>query len=340
MQAFEYARPKSTLEAVKLLGDAGGEALPLAGGTDLMSLMKDGVATPKRLVSLQHLTEIKGISWHEGSGLRLGAGVTFGELLDSKEISVFYRAIAHAAAGVHSPQIRSMGTVGGDLCQRPRCWYYRAGYGLLAVYKGKALVPEGDNRYHAILGNSGPAYFVSPSSLSPILIALDAKVKLHGPEGARELSVQEFFVTPKSDSEREHALRPGEIVTEILVPPPGDVNMAVYEVRQKEALDWPLAAAAAVLRLEGGKVKSARVVLGHVAPVPWPSPEAEGALRGESLNEDVAWEAGKAALSKATPLSQNAYKVQLARVAVKRAILRAAEQGQTAHGDVVPSALR
>jgi len=320
MQAFEYARPKSTLEAVKLLADAGGEALPLAGGTDLMSLMKDGAATPKRLVSLQHLTELKGISFHEGSGLRLGAGVTFGELLDNKEVHVFYHALVQAAKGVSSPQIRSMGTVGGDLCQRPRCWYYRAGYGLLAVYKGKALVPEGDNRYHAILGNSGPAYFVSPSSLAPILIALDAKVKLHGPQGARELPVQEFFVNPKSDQEREHALRPGEIITEILVPPPGDVNMAVYEVR----------------RLEGGRVRSARVVLGHVAPVPWPSPEAEEALKGKSLNEDVAWEAGKAALSKATPLSQNAYKVQLARVAVKRAILRAAEQGQTAHGDVVP----
>ena len=228
-----------------------------------------------------------------------------------------------AAEGVRSPQIRSTGTVGGDLCQRPRCWYYRAGFGLLAVYKGKPLVPDGDNRYHAILGNSGPAYFVSPSSLAPILIALDAKVKLHGPQGARELTVKDFFVTPKSEGETEHALQPGEIVTEILVPNPGDVKMAIYEVRQKEALDWPLAAAAVVLKLDGGKVQSARVVLGHVAPVPWPSPEAEESLKGKSLNEDVAWEAGKSALGKATPLSRNAYKVQLARVAVKRALLRA-----------------
>jgi xanthine dehydrogenase YagS FAD-binding subunit len=136
--------------------------------------------------------------------------------------------------------------------------------------------------------------------------------------------VQDFFVTPKSEQESEHALRPGEIVTEILAPHPGDVKMAVYEVRQKEALDWPLAAAAVVLKLDGGNVQSARVVLGHVAPVPWPSPEAEEALKGKSVNDDAAWEAGKAALSKATPLSKNAYKVQLARVAVKRAILRAA----------------
>ena len=325
MQAFEYARPKSTQEAVKLL--AGGEsgALPLAGGTDLISLMKDGNASPQRLVSLQHVTELKGISFRPGTGLRLGAGVTFEDLLESAEVRGQYPALVQAAEGVTSPQIRSTGTVGGDLCQRPRCWYYRAGYGLLANYKGKSLVPDGDNRYHAILGNSGPAYFVSPSSLAPILIALDAKVKLQGPQGARELSVQEFFVTPKSEGESEHALHAGEIVSEILVPPAGDAKMAVYEVRQKEALDWPLAAAAAVLKLSGGSVQSARVVLGHVAPVPWPAPEAEGALKGKSIDEDVAWEAGKAALSKATPLSRNAYKVQLARVAVKRAILRAAK---------------
>jgi xanthine dehydrogenase YagS FAD-binding subunit len=323
MEAFEYARPKSAQEAVKLLAGAEGEALALAGGTDLIGLMKDGIASPKRLVSLQHVSELKGISFRRESGLRMGAAVTVEELTESAEVRENYPALLQAAEGVGSPQVRSTGTVGGNLCQRPRCWYYRAGFGLLAVYKNKPLVPEGDNRYHAILGNSGPAYFVSPSTLAPILIALDAKVKLHGPQGAREMSVKEFFVTPQQEGESEHALHPGEIVTEILVPHPGDVKMAIYEVRQKEALDFPLAAAAVVLKLEGGSVQSARVVLGHVAPVPWPSPEAEEALKGKSLSEDVAWEAGKAALSKATPLSKNAYKVQLARVAVKRAILRA-----------------
>ncbi|MDR3676156.1 MAG: FAD binding domain-containing protein, partial [Acidobacteriota bacterium] len=305
MEAFEYARPKSTQEAVQLLTSSEGQAQALAGGTDLLSLMKDGVATPKRLVSLQHVKELKGISFHNESGLRLGAAVTLEELMESAEVREHFPALVQAAEGVHSPQIRSTGTVGGDLCQRPRCWYYRAGFGLLAVYKGKPLVPEGDNRYHAILGNSGPAYFVSPSSLGPILIALDAKVKLHGPQGVRELSVREFFVTPKSDQESEHALRPGEIMTEILVPDPGDVKMAVCEVRQKEALDWPLAAAAVVLKMDGGSVQSARVVLGHVAPVPWLAPEAEEALKGKSVDEDVAWEAGKAAVANATPLSKN-----------------------------------
>jgi xanthine dehydrogenase YagS FAD-binding subunit len=325
MQAFEYARPTTTEETIKLLSGAKGDTQVLAGGTDLISLMKDGISKPARVVSLQHVKELRGITFTAAKGLRLGATATFEEVMENADVRKHYPAIVQAIEGVTSPQIRNTGTVGGDLCQRPRCWYYRAGFGLLATQNGKALVPDGDNRYHAILGNSGPAYFVSPSSLAPILMALDARVKLHGPQGPRELAVQDFFVSPKSEQESEHALEAGEILTEVLVPPPSNVKMAVYEVRQREALDWPLAAAAVVLHMDAGSVKSARVVLGHVAPTPWPSPEAEAALAGQAISEEVAWSAGKAALAKATPFSKNSYKVQLARVAVKRALLRAAK---------------
>ena len=323
MQAFEYVSPTTLKSAVQLLAEAKGEAAVLAGGTDLLSLMKDRIASPGRLVDLQKLKELKRIEFKSESGLRLGALVTLEELIESTEVRQHYPALVQAAQGVSSPQIRSVGTVGGDLCQRPRCWYYRAGYGLLATYQGKPMPPDGDNRYHAILGNSGPAYFVSPSSLGPALLALGAKVRLHGPEGARELEVDKFFVTPASESESEHALRPHEILTEIVVPAANGIKMAVYEVRQKEALDWPLAAAAVALSMEGDSIRRARVVLGHVAPVPWPSAEAEQALVGKTFVDELADEAGKAAVSKATPLSKNAYKVQLARVAVKRALLRA-----------------
>ncbi len=322
MQTFEYASPTSVKEAVQLLTNASGGAEPLAGGTDLISAMKDGIVTPARLVSLQHVEALRGIKFSFGSGLRLGAMVTFEELLDSADVKQNYPALIPAAEGVSSPQIRSLGTVGGDLCQRPRCWYYRAGFGLLATYNGKPLVPDGDNRYHAILGNSGPAYFVNPSSLAPILIALGATVRVEG-EGQREVNLEQFFVTPTNDNQNLFALKPHEVVTEIQVPPPNEAKMAVYEVRQKTALDWPLAAAAVVLKMDGDTVKSARVVLGHVAPVPWPSPEAEQALAGKTFSEDLVDEAGKAAIAKATPLSKNAYKVQLTRVAVKRALLRA-----------------
>jgi xanthine dehydrogenase YagS FAD-binding subunit len=325
MHAFEYASPTTSEEALRLLASEWGETELLAGGTDLLSLMKDYISTPKRLVSLKHIRELRGIKFDAGDGLRLGSMATLQELIDHEHVRRHYPALVEAAQGVSSPQIRNMGTVGGDLCQRPRCWYYRSGYGLFAQANGRPLVPEGDNRYHAILGNSGPAYFVSPSSLAPILIALGGKVRIQGPRGSRQLDLEKFFVIPKTDQEREHALQPNEFVSEIRVPAPGSTKMAVYEVRQKEALDWPLAAAGVALELEGKTVRSARVVLGHVAPIPWSSPEAAEALAGKAISEEAADEAGKAAVSKATPLSQNAYKVQLARVAVKRAILRAAE---------------
>jgi len=327
MEAFEYASPTTKEEAVKLLAASWGETEVLAGGTDLLSLMKDYVSTPKRVVSLSAIKELKGISFKPASGLRIGATATLQELLDSPDVKRQYPALIQAAEGVRSPQIQSMGTVGGDLLQRPRCWYYRGGHGLLAQHHGKSLVPDGENQFHAILGNSGPAYFVNPSSFAPILMALGAKVRLLGPAGAREVALDKFFLTPTSDSQREYDLKPNEILTDIIVPPPGGAKMAVCEIRQREALDWPLAAAAVVLNLSGKTVKSARIVLGHVAPVPWPSPEAEAALAGKTVSESVADEAGKAAVAKATPLSKNAYKVQLARVAVKRAILAAAEGG-------------
>ncbi|HLW79379.1 MAG TPA: FAD binding domain-containing protein, partial [Terriglobia bacterium] len=243
MQAFEYANPKSAAEAIKFLGTDSGSAEVLAGGTDLISLMKDYVVAPKRLVSLKQVKELHGITF-KPAGLRIGAMATVEELMDNADVRHNYPALVEAADGIRSQQIRAMGTVGGDLLQRPRCWYYRAGYGLLAQYNGKSLVPDGDNRYHAILGNGGPAYFVSPSSFAPILMALGAKVKIAGPDGARELDLDKLFVTPSGADDREHALKPGEILTEINVPHHTEAKSAVYEVRQKEALDWPLAAAA------------------------------------------------------------------------------------------------
>lgn len=327
MEAFEYANPTSQEEAIKLLAGEWGKTEILAGGTDLLSLIKDGAACPKRLVSLKSVEGLGGIEYKEDSGLRLGAMVTMDELMSHDDVLGHYPALAEAAEAIRSPQICSLGTVGGDLCQRPRCWYYRAGYGLLATYNGKPLVPEGDNRYHAILGNAGPAYFVNPSSLAPILIALGAKVSIQGPQGSREVGVDKFFSTPSAEGQREYDLKPNEILTGITVPPAGGAKMAIYEVRQKEALDWPLAAAAVVLNMDGQTVKSARVVLGHVAPVPWPSPEAEAALAGKAVSEAVADAAGQAAVAKAKPLSMNGYKVQLARVAVKRAVLKAAQGG-------------
>jgi xanthine dehydrogenase YagS FAD-binding subunit len=232
--------------------------------------------------------------------------------------------LATAAADAASPQIRNLATLGGNLCQRPRCWYFRTGNGLLAQTKdGKSLVLQGDNRYHAILGNNGPAYFVSPSTVAPVLIAYNARVHIMGLQGTREVPLEKFFVIPSSEQEREHDLKPTEFITEILVPPAHDIRAAAYEVRQKEAFDWPYATAAVALAMNGNKVESARVVLGHVAPVPWLSQEAAAALAGKTITAEVADQAAQAAVSKAKSLGHNSQKIHLARVAVKRAILKA-----------------
>lgn len=328
MRGFEYANPTTTEQAVALLGGSWADAEVLAGGTDLLSLMKDDVVHPKRLVNIKDIRELGGITVGKDRSLRIGALVTIQELADHPKVREFFPVVASTASEIAGPQIRNMGTVGGNLCQRPRCWYYRAGFGLLAKdASGEPLVPTGDNRYHAILGNAGPAYFVSPSTLGTLFVALGGTVRLFGPKGKREIPVEKFFVIPQSESQREHDLGPNEIVTEIVLPALAGVKAATYEVRQKEAMDWPLALASVALSLNGNKVRSARVVMGYVAPVPWRSKEAEDALIGKAITEETAKAAAEAAVSGAKSLGRNAYKIQLARVAVKRAVLAAARGG-------------
>ena len=327
MRPFEYASPTSRAQAVSLLGTTWGNSEILAGGTDLLALMKDDVVAPRRLINIKEIKDLHGIS-SSPRGMRIGALTTLGDLADDAGVKKNYPALAEAVIEAASPQIRSLATMGGNLCQRPRCWYFRNGLGLLPKDQaGKELVAAGENRYHAILGNEGPAKFVSPSTVVPVLIAYGAVVRLEGPKGKRELPLEKFFVIPNTGGEREHDLSPNEVVTEVVLPPAPGMKAAHYEIRQKEAFDWPLAVAAVALKMDGSKIQSARVVLGYVAPVPWPSPEAEQVLRGQTVDEGIAQKAADAALQNARPLTSNGYKVQLARVALRRAILKAAQGG-------------
>jgi len=321
MQAFEYASPVTLHEAFALLGANWGDADLLAGGTDQISLMKEYVHTPKRVVSIRKIKELRGVR-RSPHGVRIGANVTVDELMNDAFIRSEYPSLIAAARGIASPQIRNMGTVVGDLCQRPRCWYFRNGYGLLAMRDGKSLVPGGENKYHAIFGN-GPAYFVSASSFGPPLIALGAQLTIASSSGSRTVAAEKFFIAPQDEKSREVDLKPNEIVTEIIVPAAHGAKNATYEVRQKEALDWPLAAASVSLTMDGGNVKAARIVLGHVAPTPWIASDAAQQLAGKSIDEQTAEQIGAAAVTGASPLSDNGYKVQLAKVAVKRALLAA-----------------
>jgi xanthine dehydrogenase YagS FAD-binding subunit len=332
MRAFEYASPATKEQAIALLATTWGQTEVLAGGTDLLSLMKDDVVHPARLVNIKQIKEMSGVTV-EPKGLRIGALSTLGELADNVNVIKDYPALAEAINDAASPQIRNMATIGGNLCQRPRCWYFRGGFGLLPKNEsGKDLVSNGENRYHAILGNDGPAKFVSPSSIVPVLIAYGAAIRLVGPRGLREVALEHFYVIPKTESEREHDLRPNEILADVILPAPREMKVAHYEIRQKQAFDWPLAVAAVGLNMKGPQLFEARLVLGYVAPIPWRSGDGEVALNNAArihggISDEVAKAAAEAALQSAKPLSHNAYKVQLAKVAVRRAILKAASGG-------------
>ena len=222
MQAFEYATADKKEQVAALLGEQGAI---LAGGTDLLALMKDDVVAPKRLVNVKHIDSLRGITYQPGNGLRIGSLTTIAELADDANVRQHYPVLAEAAIEAASPQIRNLATMGGNMCQRPRCWYFRNGMGLLAkTPDGKSMVVEGDNRYAAILGNDGPAYFVSPSTLAPVLIAYGAKIRIYsakaGGTGVRELPLEKFFVIPTAEGQREHDLKTDEMVIELIVPPP------------------------------------------------------------------------------------------------------------------------
>ena len=328
MRAFEYASPTSKEQVAALLGTSWEQGAILAGGTDLLALMKDDVVAPKRLVNVKGIDALRGTSYQPGNGLRIGALTTIAELSESKDLAQ-YPMLHEAVSEAASPQIRNMATIGGNMCQRPRCWYFRNGLGLFPMTKdGKSMVVAGDNRYAAILGTETGAYFVSPSTIAPALIAYGAKIRIYsakaGGSGVRELPLSRFFITPKSADQREHDLKPDEMVIELIVPPPPQgLKTGYFEVRQKAAFDWPLAMAAVALEMNGNTVKSARVVLGHVAPVPWVSDEAAAALVGKTITPDTAMAAANASVANAKPLSMNKYKVTLAKAAVKRAVLKA-----------------
>ncbi|MCA9120532.1 MAG: FAD binding domain-containing protein [Planctomycetaceae bacterium] len=321
MKAFEYASPRTEAEVVQLLSAEPGKTEILAGGTDLVGLMKKMIVTPDRVVNIMDVPTLKSIDEMPDGSVSIGAAVTLDDILAHPYLDL-YPAIKQAIRGISSMQLQAQGTLGGEVCQRPRCWFYRNGDGLL----GEG-VASGANEFHAILGNSGRAKFVNSSRIAPALIALDAQLRVLGPDVESEqfVPLAGFFRSPQREGQREHVLAANQFVTHIILPPIEGRTCATYEVRHGEGPDYPLAAAAAALRLDGfGIVHDANVVLGQVAPMPWISQEASSVLRGRKVDAALAEAAGEAAVSRATPLSQNAYKVQLAKVAVKRAILLAA----------------
>jgi xanthine dehydrogenase YagS FAD-binding subunit len=331
MKAFEWTSPTTINEAVKLLtvsspGDIDEAPRPIAGGQDLLTTMKDYTSRPSRLVNLKNIRGLDRITLN-ARGLTIGALVTLNELEEHAGVRKSFPGLSEAAHSIATPQIRNLGTVGGNLCQRPRCWYFRLEE-VVCLKKGgsECYAAKGENKYNAILGG-GPSYIVHPSDLAPMLVALGARVTVTGAAGKRVIPLDKFFTLPSEGNiRRENVLQNEEIITEIFVPASPLATHSTYlKFKERESLDFALASVAAALQLASNKtVRDARIVLGGVAPIPWRVPAAENFLAGKELTPDVLAEAGKLALADAKPLEKNAYKVPLAQTLVRRALSKAA----------------
>ena len=316
---FSYLRARSLDEALRYLSQEGARAH--AGGTDLLGCLRERIFEVTTVVSIAGLKELRGIAATPSGGLRIGSLTTIAEIARHPVIQSKYRALSMAANEVASPQLRNQGTIGGNLCQKPRCWYYRGEFHCLRKGGDQCYAVEGENAYHCILGGEN-CFIVHPSDTAPALVALQASFSIAGPNGRRTVAVEDFHMSPADDYTRETVLEPAEIVTEIVLPPPAPGLQSSYrKVRARRSWDFALAGVALAVVFNGNRADDCRVVLSGAAPVPWPSAEAEKVVRGRQLNRDRAAQAAEAALENAEPMEQNAYKIPLFRNLIEQQLM-------------------
>jgi xanthine dehydrogenase YagS FAD-binding subunit len=331
MNAFEWTSPTTINEAVQLLksapttNDLDEAARPMAGGQDLLTTMKDYSTRPSRVVNLKGIRGLDRIQGNAKTGLTIGALVTLNQLEENPIVKASFPGLSEAAHSIATPQIRNLGTVGGNLCQRPRCWYFRLEE-VNCLKKGgsECYAAKGENKYNAILGG-GPSYIVHPSDLAPMLVALGASVSVVGADGKRVIPLDKFFTLPtEGNIRRENVLKNDEIITQIQVPASPVAARSTYlKFKERESMDFAMASVAAAVQLRPNKsIAQARVVLGGVAPIPWRAPQAEQFLVGKTADAEVFAEAAKLALQGAQPLEKNAYKVPLSQTLVRRALAK------------------
>lgn len=332
MKAFEWANAATVEDALKLLGGSDSQLnprtdpdeipRPMGGGQDLLTTMKSYITRPPRVVNLKTINGSGTIEPDLAGGLKIDALVTLTQIINHADIQKHFPGLVEAAHSIATPQIRNMGTIGGNLNQRPRCWYFRA-ENLQCLKRGgdTCYAIEGENKYHAIF-RGGPCVMVHPSDLAPMLMALKATITIVGSKGKREVPIDSFFVLPKVDVRRENVVDTGEIVTEIHLPAT-TAKSTYIKFKERSSLDFAMASVAAAVEFNADKtVKAAKVVLGGVAPIPWHVPKVGEYLIGKKLDEATIAEAAKIALNGADPLSQNSYKIPLTQTLVRRALAK------------------
>jgi len=320
MPHFSYVRPHSLKDAIGHLAENG--ARIHAGGTDLLGCLREQIFDARKVVSISGLSELHGFEKVSG-GLRIGALTTITEIAEHPLIRKHYTALAQGASEVASPQLRNQGTLGGNLCQKPRCWYYRGEFHCLRKGGDLCYAVGGENQFHCIFGSGGRCYIVHPSDTAPALAALQAQVEITGPEGLRTVPVDDFHALPEDDVQRETWLEPDEIVTAVRLPtPPPSLQSSYRKIRARRAWDFALAGAALALELDGDRVVDGRVFLSGAAPIPWRSLSMEAAIRGKVLDDTTIAKAADAVVKAARPLAKNKYKLPLFRGMIQEELRR------------------
>ncbi|HZP48803.1 MAG TPA: xanthine dehydrogenase family protein subunit M [Vicinamibacterales bacterium] len=323
MKAFTNANPKTVAQALTVIRDATSanrRVAILGGGSDMLGMMKEQLVAPDLVVRLKSIGGLDQVKADKGGGVTIGGQITLDALTRHDVVRERYRVLADAASDVATPQIRNVATLAGNLCQRPWCWYYRNGFHCFKAGGNTCYSANGENEFHAIFGG-GPSYIVHPSDTAPALVALDASFTVAGPSGRRVVKAAEFFTLPTVNAARENVLADGEILESVTLPAArAGVRSTYHKVMDREAWTHAVVSAALVLDMNGDTCRSARVVLGGVAPVPWPLPEVDALLAGQRITAAVAAQAGERAVAGARPLAKNGYKVALTRNLVTRAL--------------------
>jgi xanthine dehydrogenase YagS FAD-binding subunit len=320
MPQFSYVRPASLKEALKHLAEDG--AVIHGGGSDLLTCLRERIFDVRKIVSIRGLSDLHGVA-RTGGGLRIGALTTITEVAENPLVRESYAALAEGASEVASPQLRNQGTIGGNLCQKPRCWYYRGEFHCLRKGGGTCYAALGENQFHCIFGSDDICYIVHPSDTAPPLAALNAQLEIQGPAGKRSLPAEKFHVLPADDVRRETRLEPGEILTAVHLPaPPPGLRSSYRKVRARRSWDFSLAGVALALEFDKDRVLDGRVVLSGAAPVPWRSKAVEDVLRGKKLDRQTIAAAADAVVAGARPLAKNGYKIPLFRGVVEEELHR------------------
>lgn len=324
MKSFEYIQPKSLEEASQFLAKGWEEALPYAGGSDLYGMLKHDLVNPARIVNLKSIPNLDRIDYLPAKGIKIGALVKIADIADNQIIQQKFTVLAQAAAEVATPQLRNMGTIGGNVCQRPRCWYFRGDFHCLRKGGDICYAADGENKYHCIIGGS-PCFIVHPSDTAVALLALNAQLTIHTGKKSKTVAIKDFFVLPEQNVRHENILAPGEILEEIFIPEPAAGTQSAYlKVKERGAWDFAVVSVAAVVKKIEKQILSAQIALGGVAPIPWLETEVANRLKNMQITEQNLALASREALKEAYPLEQNKYKLILARNTIKRVLINLA----------------